>query len=127
MGNAVIVLNAIDGSVLKVFGAADGINRPVPAPLALVSTNSAGTMDKAYAVDVGGSIYRLTFPDVAPSSWTITKIADFSGSTAAGQKMFYAPAVTVTDQLVAIQVGTGDREKTPSRYGHRKSFLHCAR
>jgi type IV pilus assembly protein PilY1 len=66
-------------------------------------------MDRAYAVDLGGNIYRIAFPTATPSDWTLTKIASLG--TDATQKMFYAPAVTVNGTSIAIQVGTGDREK----------------
>ena len=120
MGNTVIVLDAFNGSLLKTF---DATSRPVAASLALVDRDCDGKMDRAYAVDLGGSIYRLLFPSATPSDWTITKIADFSASTTAGQKMFYAPSVTVTDQLIAIQVGTGDREKPLQSTGTANRFF----
>jgi type IV pilus assembly protein PilY1 len=124
MGNVVIVLNARTGARLKVF---TGIDRPVPASVAIVDTDGDGKMDRAYAVDMGGSVYRLTFPSTDPDAWAITKIADFSGSTGSGQKMFYAPAVTpakMAGQTVyAVQVGTGDREKPLKGTGTDNRFF----
>lgn len=121
MGNGVIVLNARTGAVLKVFS---GTTRPVPASVAMVDTDGDRMTDRAYAVDLGGAVYRLEFTgNKAGTSngtnnanqWTMTPIADFSGSTGTGQKMFYAPAVTPTtiggSVVYAIQIGTGDREK----------------
>ncbi len=121
MGKGVVVLNANTGDPIEVFS---GTDRPVPASVALVDTDGDRMTDRAYAVDLGGNVYRLEFIGNKSgtsngtdnsSQWVMTKIADFSGSTSAGQKMFYAPAVTPTSiggsTVYAIQVGTGDREK----------------
>jgi type IV pilus assembly protein PilY1 len=125
MGNIIIVLDALDGSLLRVFPSGNdaSISRPVAASVTLIDMDGNGMMDRAYAVDVGGSVYRMTFPDATPAHWTISKIADFSTSTAAGQKMFYAPAVNVTERIVAVQVGTGDREKPLQKTGTLNRFF----
>lgn len=123
MGNIVVVLNARTGQVLHVF---DDIDRPVPASVALVDTNNDGAMDRAYAVDLGGNIYRLSFPGANPDDWRLVKIADMGESSGSSQKMFYAPAVTPTVQggsvVYAIQVGTGDREKPLVAAGTENRF-----
>jgi type IV pilus assembly protein PilY1 len=112
MGNIVVVLNSRTGDVLRVF---TGLSRPVPASVSIVDSDGDGQMDRAYAVDLGGSVYRILFPSATAADWVMTKIADFSTSSASGQKMFYAPAVTPTTfggaTVYAVQVGTGDREK----------------
>lgn len=124
MGNVVVVLNARTGAVLKVF---TGIDRPVPAAVATVDSDRDGKMDRAYAVDLGGSIYRLAFPGAAPADWTLTKIADFSESSGTGQKMFYAPATTAVTMagrpVYVVQVGTGDREKPLKASGTENRFF----
>lgn len=124
MGNIVVVLNARTGAVRKVF---TGIDRPVPAAVATVDGNGDGRMDRAYAVDLGGSVYRMVFPGNDPDKWELTKIADFSASTSNGQKMFYAPAVTPVKiggkTAFAIQVGTGDREKPLKASGTDNRFF----
>jgi type IV pilus assembly protein PilY1 len=124
MGNIVVVLNATDGTVLKVF---TGLDRPVPASVAIVDSDSDGQMDRAYAVDLGGSVYRIVFPTENPADWVLTKIAAFGASSASGQKMFYAPAVTPTmlggTSVYAVQVGTGDREKPLQASGTENRYF----
>lgn len=123
MGNAVVLLNARTGAVLKVFS---GLSRPVPAAVTTVDVDGDGKMDRAYAVDLGGNVYRLAFPGAVASGWSVTKIADFSASSGTGQKMFFAPAVlpvTLNGQAVyAVQMGTGDREKPLQASGTENRF-----
>jgi type IV pilus assembly protein PilY1 len=84
-------------------------------------------MDRAYAVDLGGSIYRIVFPTENPADWVLTQIAAFGASSASGQKMFYAPAVTPTmlggTPVYAVQVGTGDREKPLQASGTENRYF----
>lgn len=117
-GNAVFVLDAFDGSLLKAFsglsGGATSIGRSVAADVAIVDTDYDGKIDRAYAVDLGGQVYRLDFESDAgnlPAHWTAYKLADLSGGTATGRKFFHAPDVIVTKNLVALMFGSGDREK----------------
>lgn len=124
MGHSVLVLNARTGALLKAF---TGLSRPVPAAVALVDLNGDRRTERAYAVDLGGSVYRLLLPGADVSAWSLTKIADFSGSSSAGQKMFYAPAVTPTvmggKTVYAVMVGTGDREKPLQTSGTENRFF----
>ena len=57
MGNAVYVLDAISGSALKTFAT----TRSVPADVALIDSDFDGYIDRAYAVDLGGTLYRIDF------------------------------------------------------------------
>ncbi|MBV7430252.1 MULTISPECIES: pilus assembly protein [unclassified Acidovorax] len=108
MGNAVYVLDAFTGSVLKRFDTA----RSVPADVTLVDSDYDGYTDRAYAVDTGGNIYRIdleTPSSSAVSDWGIYKLAALAGTDT--RKFFYAPDVVPTKTFTAVQVGSGDREK----------------
>jgi type IV pilus assembly protein PilY1 len=110
MGNAIFVLDAINGNLLKQFA----VSRSVPADVALIDSDFDGYIDRAYAVDLSGSVYRIDFENgVAngPSAWTIYTVADLSGGTSTGRKFFFAPDVIVTRSFAALMVGSGDREK----------------
>jgi type IV pilus assembly protein PilY1 len=120
MGNAVFVIDALDGTLLKTFHALDGVSpsanigRSVAADVAIVDTDYDGRVDRAYAVDLGGRVYRIDFESAAghaPADWTIHPVADLSGGTTTGRKFFYAPDVVVTKNFAALLVGSGDREK----------------
>jgi type IV pilus assembly protein PilY1 len=117
MGNAVFVLDAETGALLKEFHALAGggsIGRSVPADVSLVDSDYDGLVDRAYAVDLGGQVYRIDFESTAgndASDWTIRKLADLSGGTTTGRKFFYGPEVVLTKQFAALLLGSGDREK----------------
>lgn len=109
MGNAILAFDAIDGTLLKQFG---GIDRPVPADVSVVDTDFDGYVDRAYAVDLGGRIYRLDFEvdaDVDVDDWTSNVLADLSDSP--GKKFFHAPDVVLTRHYAVVLAGSGDREK----------------
>ena len=110
MGNAIYVLDAITGTLLKTFSTA----RSVPADVALIDSDFDGYIDRAYAVDLGGALYRIDFENAlanTPVAWTIYTVADLSGGTSSGRKFFFGPDVVVTRAFTALMVGSGDREK----------------
>ena len=118
MGNAVYVIDAITGTVLRTFTTLVGggsISRSIAADVALVDSDADGVIDRAYAVDLGGQLYRIDFEASAnsygPSDWTIYKFADLSGGTPTGRKFFFAPDAVVTRDFTALMFGSGDREK----------------
>ncbi|HEX8010167.1 MAG TPA: PilC/PilY family type IV pilus protein [Casimicrobiaceae bacterium] len=110
MGNAVLVLDALDGSVVQALAT----DRGVPASVALVDSDFDGYVDRAYAVDLGANIYRIDFETAsgngASSGWTITKLASLQDASNS-RKFFYEPDVVQTNTFTAILVGSGDREK----------------
>ena len=108
MGNAVVVLDALDGSLVKTLAT----DRPVPAGVALLDSDFDGYTDRAYAVDTGANVYRIDFETAGGGTssgvWTIAK---FAALNVAGRKFFYAPDVVQTKLFTAVLVGSGDREK----------------
>lgn len=107
-GNAVVVLDAFSGAVLKTFAT----ERSVPGNVSPVDTDSDGFVDRAYAVDTNGSLYRVDFENgaaTASANWGIYKLASLKGSGT--RKFFYGPDVVVTKNFAAILAGSGDREK----------------
>lgn len=109
MGNAIYVLDAFTGELIKQFNT----DRAVPADVALVDIDKDNYTDRAYAVDLGGNVYRVDFEtpsSTAVADWGIYKFAALQGSTATN-KFFFAPDVVVTPTFTAVQVGSGDREK----------------
>jgi type IV pilus assembly protein PilY1 len=82
--------------------------------VALVDSDFDGYIDRAYAVDLSGAVYRIDFENgvaTAPSAWTIYTVADLSGGTSTGRKFFFGPDVIVTRAFTALMFGSGDREK----------------
>lgn len=119
VGNAVLVIDAITGTLVKQFGGTGGtgvIDRSVPADVSIVDTNNDGFTDRAYAVDVGGNVYRIDFENVlttpasnAPANWGIYKFAAMAGGNV--RKFFFGPDVVLTSAFAAVLLGSGDREK----------------
>jgi type IV pilus assembly protein PilY1 len=110
MGNAIYVLDAISGNLLRTFSTA----RSVPADVTLVDSDFDGYIDRMYAVDLGGSLYRIDFEtpsNSGPSDWTMYSFADLSGGTSTGRKFFFGPDAVVTRSFTALLLGSGDREK----------------
>jgi type IV pilus assembly protein PilY1 len=113
MGDAVVVLDAFNGSRVKVFDAPD---RPVPADVSVVDSDYDGYIDRAYAVDLGGSIYRIDLEKTTVSGtssaiddWSIVRLASLG--TAGESKFFFAPDVVLTKSYSVVLIGSGDREK----------------
>ena len=108
MGNLVVVLDAFTGEVLKTFAT----ERSVPAAVSLIDSNGDGYIDRAYAVDLGGHIYRIDFEvgtNTSDDAWTMTTLASLGNS--GGKKFFYAPDAVLTKSFAVVLVGSGDREK----------------
>lgn len=108
MGNAVLVLDAFTGELLKSFET----DRSVPADVTIVDSDADGFVDRAYAVDVGGNIYRIDFEkDVEGDAedWGMYKLAALAGGST--RKFLYPPDVVVTRRFTAVMAGSGDREK----------------
>jgi type IV pilus assembly protein PilY1 len=120
MGNSIYVLDALTGAVLKTFttlsgvSTAENIGRSVAADVTLIDADYDGKVDRAYAADLGGQLYRIDFESDAgngPADWTVFKVANLAGGTSTGRKFFYAPDVVLTKDFAALMIGSGDREK----------------
>ena len=120
MGNAVYVLDAFDGTLLKTFtvlantSPAQSIAHSIAADVTLLDSDYDGVVDRAYAVDTGGQVYRIDFETPAgnaPANWSLYKVADLSGGTATGRKFFFAADVVLTASFAELGFGSGDREK----------------
>jgi len=122
MGNAIWVFDAITGKPLAKFPT----DRSVPADVSLVDSDYDGYVDRAYASDVHGTIYRIDFDvtktcspardncGLAPADWRWSYVAKLSDKTASPQvihKVFFAPDAVLANGFTALLVGTGDREK----------------
>jgi type IV pilus assembly protein PilY1 len=110
MGNAVLMLDAFDGTLLKTLPT----SRSVAAPIALIDTDYDGYADRAYAVDMGANVYRIDFEDSsgngAMANWTINKIAALADGSST-RKFFYEPDVVLTQRFAALMIGSGNRER----------------
>jgi len=109
-GAAIYVISAKDGKVLRSFPT----ERSVASDVAMVDVNGDGLADYAYAVDLGGNVYRVDFVDsssgnaaLAKEDWKSYTVAYTNGS---GRKFFFPPALFYSGGLVYVALGSGDRE-----------------
>lgn len=110
-GRNILVLDATTGAVLKSLPT----DRGVVSDIRIVP-DAAGLALYGYAADLGGNIYRITIGALAPSAWTIKKIAALGCATpadcASNRKFMFAPSVIPElDGSVSLYLGSGDREK----------------
>jgi type IV pilus assembly protein PilY1 len=110
MGNAIYVLDAVTGALLRAFPT----TRAVPADLSVIDSDFDGYIDRAYGVDLAGMVYRIDFEvgtDNSSTAWTKYTVADLSEGSSSGRKFFFGPDVIVTRAFTALMLGSGDREK----------------
>jgi len=117
-GNKVYVLDANNGTVLKALDT----DRAVVADIAIAPDSTTGLARHAYAVDLGGNVYRINIGANAPAAWTITKIAALGCNTAASctnnRKLMFAPDILDANGEYTLLFGSGDREKPLLYYTH---------
>jgi len=120
-GNRIYVLNAETGALLKALPT----DRGVAADVVMVTDKATGFAKYAYAVDLGGNVYRISgggantpFGSSDPAGWTITKLADLgcgtANATCNNRKFLFAPDVVEANDnsgTYFLLVGSGDREK----------------
>ncbi|MBB1519529.1 pilus assembly protein [Aquipseudomonas guryensis] len=109
-GNKIYVLDADTGALLQTFTT----DRGVIADVTIVP-DSSGKAIYAYAVDLGGNLYRITIGNLAPASWSMTKLASLGCDTTASctnnRKFMFAPDVVSDAGGYLVLMGSGDREK----------------
>jgi len=131
MGRGIFVVDALSGALVwhtsptascsspATCLATAGMTSSIAADITLVDTNFDGFVDRLYAADTGGNIWRVdlepgttTPASPQPASWRVTKLASLGGAvtTAAPRKFLFAPDVVVTKNFAAVLAGTGDRE-----------------
>ncbi|HEU0225706.1 MAG TPA: hypothetical protein VFR29_09740, partial [Steroidobacteraceae bacterium] len=123
-GRRVYVLDADSGGLLRSFTT----DRPVVGDVFVVPDGNTGLARYAYAVDMGGNVYRISgstanlpFGASAPADWTITKIASLGCDSASdtspspgcpmNRKFMFAPDIVEKDGVFFLLLGSGDREK----------------
>jgi len=128
MGRGIFILDAVTGDI--VWRAAQGgsgnscqgtpcllqgMKYAVPADVTLLDTNGDGFVDRAYAADLGGNIWRVDFEPTGgntPSSWQVHLLAALGGAStdATKRKFFFPPDAVATSAFTAVMAVTGDRE-----------------
>ncbi|MFA6902831.1 MAG: PilC/PilY family type IV pilus protein [Gallionellaceae bacterium] len=140
-GRAIFVLDALTGT--KIWSASHtsgtgscsgtttlatctvaGMDYGIPSDITLVDRNLDGFIDRLYAADVGGNIWRVDLQpggNSTPDYWQVNRLAALGCETGActiptatsQRKFFYPPeviAASSTYNYDAVIAGTGDRE-----------------
>jgi type IV pilus assembly protein PilY1 len=131
MGRGIFIVDATDGGIVWQAGPGGASNTcqgtpcalldmtfAIPADITLVNRSfaSGGYIDRLYAADTGGNIWRVDLQPTggnAPANWQVTKLAALggTGSTAYEKRKFlYPPDVVLTSNFDAVMAATGDRE-----------------
>jgi type IV pilus assembly protein PilY1 len=102
----------------------------IASELTAIDSNYDSYVDRIYAVDSGGNLWRINTQDSDTDGWTVTKIFSsnpgYTGDPGAGvspaadgskgRKIFYKPSVALDkNNLIRIFFGTGDREHPLNR------------
>ncbi len=122
-GHEIYVLDADTGSLQATLGT----DRSVIADVVVVPDSSTGLAKYAYAVDLGGNIYRVDIGMNSPANWGITKIAslgcDTTASCSNNRKFMFAPDIVSDNGAYDLLLGSGDREKPLSTSGASNYFF----
>ncbi|HXE78679.1 MAG TPA: PilC/PilY family type IV pilus protein, partial [Rhodanobacter sp.] len=127
MGRGIFVLDAVTGNLLwqavsplaTCAGGSvacvkpTGMNYAIPADITLIDSNGDGLIDRLYAADLGGNIWRVDLqPDGtgALSTWQVTQFAALGGTGTTKRKFFFPPDVVLTNSIDLVSDVTGDRE-----------------
>ena len=112
--------SACSGTITKATCSVSGMNYSIPADITLVDRDHDGKIDRLYAVDTGGNVWRVdlqpTVTDITPDHWQVNKVAALgcdAGACASGttpRKFLYPADVVTTNSYDSILVGSGDRE-----------------
>jgi type IV pilus assembly protein PilY1 len=106
-GNRIYVMDADDGTLMRTLNT----DRAVVADVVVVPDRATGLAKHAYAVDLGGNVYRINIGTAAPADWSITKIASLGGAGTDARKFMFAPDVVEDYGVYILLLGSGDREK----------------
>lgn len=102
-----------------------GMNYSIPSDLTMLDRDNDGKIDRLYATDVGGNVWRVDFEPTAgntPDKWQVNQLAALGcngGICASGispRKLFYPAEVIATKTYDAVFVGSGDREHPLGSY-----------
>ncbi|WP_174874693.1 pilus assembly protein [Vogesella oryzae] len=128
MGRAIFVVDAFTGALVwkavpdstssdcdaATCSKVSGLDFSIPAGVATVDRDLNGVVDRLYANDTGGNVWRVDLglnPSTGLPTFSVNKIAALGGSGVDQRKFLYEPDVVLGAEVDRVQVGSGDREK----------------
>lgn len=129
-GRGIIILDSVTGGVVwaglkscsgvtTVSGghclAVSDMNHSIPASITLLDRDLDGYIERLYANDVGGNIWRVDLEPVSSTSpafsdVAVTKLASLGGTGNNARKFLFPPDVIPTGNFDAVVAVSGDRE-----------------
>ncbi|SCK31034.1 pilus assembly protein [Vogesella sp. LIG4] len=93
-----------------------GMDYSIPGGIATVDRDLNGYVERLYAGDTGGNVWRVDLGTAKSGSntvptFSVNKIATLGGSGTSARKFMYEPDVVFGDTADRVQLGSGDREK----------------
>jgi type IV pilus assembly protein PilY1 len=123
MGRGIMAIDGSTGDVIWQAGpnpagstfvhTVGGMLYSIASDLMAVDRNADGYVDRVYAPDTGGNVWRVNTHDDDPAAWTVTRLAALGGTGAAARKFLYPPDVVFAQgkqNYDAVLIGSGDRE-----------------
>lgn len=108
MGNAIYVVDAQNGTLIRTITHAD--MGAIPADLTFLDRDGDGKVDRIYAVDTKANLWRVDVSDADKTKWALHKLASLGGTGGDARKFLNKPDVVVGKDFDAVLVGSGDRE-----------------
>ncbi len=102
------------------------IGDSVAADVTLLDRDGDGYVDRVYAADMGGTVWRMDVDDASTTNWKLFKfavakqLADGSGYR---EKFLYRPDVVPTTVFDAVLIGSGNREDPLSTSTNNRFYM----
>lgn len=114
---------ACSGTSTRATCEVSGMDFSIPADITLVDRDRNGKVDRLYAADMGGNVWRVDLKRPvaspatnSPANWRVTKLAALGcdtglcGSGVTPRKFFYPVDIVTGNLYDAVMAGSGDRE-----------------
>ncbi len=97
LGKAIFMVNAETGALIRRFSADEdaanntllAINHSIPGEIAPLDADGDGFIDRIYAADTGGDVWRVDLPTTDVNNWSGYKFATLGGITAGSDRRFF--------------------------------------
>ena len=127
MGRGIFILDAITGDMLwqaiapsaacaggsVVCVQVAGMTSSIASDITLVDRNFDGFIDRLYAADLGGNIWRVDFEPEGvhfPAQLKVSQLAALGGTGTTKRKLYFPPDVVMTKTYDVVVLASGDRE-----------------
>jgi type IV pilus assembly protein PilY1 len=117
--------SACSGTTTKATCTVLGMDYSIPSDITLMDRDSDGYVDRLYAVDVGGNVWRVDLQrsgsttNNTPDFWRVNQVASLGGGGVPLRKFFFPADVIPTNDFDLVIATSGDREHPLSTTGTR--------